>query len=65
MLEFLYDALSQDIGIVIEVVSGDIEAVRQALYKARREAGDEELSCLSLRISPLNPREIFIMRNKT
>jgi len=63
MLEHWYDALSQPLGIVLEVVSGDIEAARQALYKVRRESGDESLSGLSVRINPLAPdRELFLMK---
>lgn len=62
MLELWYDALASDLGIVIK--TNDPEALRQQLYKSRREAGDPNLDNLSVRISPTMPREeVWIVKN--
>jgi len=62
LLELWYDALASDLGIVIK--TNDPEALRQQLYKSRREAGDPNLDNLSVRISPTMPREeVWIVKN--
>ena len=62
-LDFWYEALAAEFGIVI--ATSDPEALRQRLYKARRESGDPDLDSLSVRISPLLPNEeIWIVNDK-
>jgi len=62
MLELLYEALASRYGII--VATNNPEALRQQLYKARREAADPDLQQLSIRISPLLPKqEVWIVRN--
>jgi hypothetical protein len=63
MLEFWYEALSEPIGIVL--VTNNLEAAKQALYKARRDCGDSDLASLTIRVNPLAPdRELFIMKSR-
>lgn len=61
-LSFWYEALSAEFGIIIS--TNNPEALRQALYKARREAGDPALDHMSIRISPLLPEEeVWIVKS--
>lgn len=46
--EALYDALHAPIGIILQCENPD--QVRQALYRARREAMDEGLAALQIKI---------------
>jgi hypothetical protein len=62
MLEHWYAALSAELGCVFDV--SDIDAAKQALYKARRESGDPSLEGLSIRVSPLHPTsQLWIVKN--
>lgn len=61
-LQLWYEALASDLGIVIS--TNNPEALRQVLYKARRESGDPALEGMSVRISPLLPdQEVWILRD--
>jgi hypothetical protein len=61
LLDLLYRALHAEYGIV--VTTNSIDRLRQKLYAVRRESGDEDLSLLSLVVSPTNPEtELFILR---
>jgi len=62
-LEFLYTALGEPYGIVIE--TDNFDKARQRLYAARREAQDETLSGLSILQSPTNPAHIWIVHKET
>jgi hypothetical protein len=63
MLELWYEALASSIGIVLSV--SDINAAKQALYKARRESADPALDFLSIRVSPLAPQsELWIVKRR-
>lgn len=60
-LALLYQALSSDLGIVVE--SDNVALAKQRLYKARADAGDPTLACLQLRTSPVRPdAEIWIVK---
>ena len=48
--DLLYQALREDIGVLIQV--SDFARARQALYRARADAGDPELAQLQFRTSP-------------
>lgn len=48
--DLLYQALRQDIGILVQVT--DFARARQALYRARADANDPELTKLQFRVSP-------------
>lgn len=48
--ELLYQALREDIGVLIQV--SDFARARQALYRARADAGDPALAQLQFRTSP-------------
>jgi len=62
MLEFLYQALNSNLGIILS--TNNPEALRQQLYKARREAQDSTLDSLSIRISPVSPKdEVWIVKD--
>jgi hypothetical protein len=61
MLELLYQALSEDRGLVIQT-EGDIEAVRQRLYREREKAQDPELDILSFVPSPTDPTQLWIVK---
>lgn len=63
-LELLYRALSTPAGIGIVVQVSDFKRAAQALYKARREAGDPALAPLQFRVSPLGlSEELWIVRS--
>jgi len=55
----MYDALRSDVGIVI--ASSDREHTRAQFYKLRKE--DEDLSVLSLKMSPTNSNELWIVKS--
>lgn len=48
--DLLYQALNEDIGILVQV--SDFARARQALYRARADAEDPKLACLQFRLSP-------------
>jgi hypothetical protein len=54
-LELLYQALAAPIGIACNV--NDVQACRQALYRARAKSGTAELQRLQIRVNPLRPSE--------
>lgn len=61
-LEFLYTALGSQHGVVIAV--SDVDAAKQALYRARTKAADPDLNGLQLRTSPTDPHDhIWIVKN--
>jgi hypothetical protein len=61
-LEFLYDALHSEHGIVIAV--SDIVRGKQALYRARADAKDPALDTLKISVSPIAPdTELWIRKN--
>lgn len=60
MIEFWYQALAADVGIVI--TTDDPTRCIQKLYAARKEAGDLELDSISIVRSPTNPVEIWLVK---
>lgn len=60
-IEFLYNALAAERGIVIE--TEDAEFLRQKLYAIRRE--NEDFIPLAFIISPLNGRDLWIVNKGT
>lgn len=58
MLEFWYQALRSEKGIRLR--TSDRDAVRQRLYKARRDATDQSLDNLSI-VFPPEPDELWII----
>jgi len=60
-LEAWYEALASKLGIVISV--DDPQLFIQRMYKARKEAGDPQLDGLSILASPINPAEIWVLKN--
>jgi hypothetical protein len=63
MLEYWYRALRSERGIVVRAVDCDRDAMRQALYRARKEAADIELEALSIVMSPTANDELWIIHN--
>ena len=64
-LSLLYEALGEPIGLLVR--TSDRERARQKLYAARREADDEALSVLQIRISPFadgEQNDLIIVKSK-
>lgn len=61
MLEFWYQALESQYGIVIKV--DNVGLAIQRLYQARKEANDPALDNVHLRRSPVDPEAIWIVKN--
>lgn len=62
VLHHWYSALSSAYGI--ELVCSDVEALRQRLYAARREAKDTDLDQVALCISPFDPMRLWLVKRK-
>src|SRR6185312_3019851 len=62
LLELLYQALSQDRGLVVEAEDCDVEELRQRLYRERKKAQDPDLDILSFVPSPTDPNQLWIVR---
>lgn len=60
MLEYLYQALRSNFGIAID--TDDFELTRQKLYRAKRDAADKDLDCLSFVQSPTTPNQLWIVK---
>lgn len=61
--ELLYQAFREDIGVLVQV--SDFARARQALYRARADAGDPELAQLQFRVSPgLAGGNLIIVKEK-
>lgn len=59
-LEYWYDALASEFGIVVQV--SDPDSAKQALYRARASSGDPALEGLTIKTSPFAPSsELWIM----
>lgn len=59
----LYQALASQIGLLLQV--SDFDQARQALYRARAEAKDEDLNQLQFRASPgLQGGNLIIVKQK-
>jgi hypothetical protein len=56
--ELLYNALGSELGVVVE--TNDPERLRQKLYGLRKEIPGAEV--LSFIISPLNPADLWIIK---
>lgn len=63
MLELLYQALAEDRGLVLQT-EGDVEALRQRLYREREKAKDPELDILSFVPSPTDPTQLWIVKRE-
>jgi hypothetical protein len=63
MLELLYQALTEDRGLVLQT-EGDVEAVRQRLYRERDKAQDPSLDVLSFVPSPTDPTQLWIVKRE-
>jgi hypothetical protein len=62
VLEYLYNALNSRYGIILEC--DDRHALQKRLYKERDAAEDPELSVISLVFSPLNPRQLWLVKKQ-
>lgn len=63
LLGLWYEALAEEIGIVISTNNPDL--LRQKLYAERRASGDPDLDSLVVRPSKFHPEsELWIMRKK-
>lgn len=62
MLELLYQALSNDRGLVVQAEDCDIEELRQRLYRERKKAQDPDLEKLAMVPSPTDPTQLWIVR---
>lgn len=58
LADLLYQALAAELGIVVE--TNDPERLRQKLYPIRKKWPDFE--CLAFVISPLNPADLWIIK---
>jgi hypothetical protein len=61
MLHVWYAALAAKHGVAI--TSSCLERTKHQLYAARKKAADPDLGALSIETSPLNPDELWIMKN--
>lgn len=59
--ELLYTALAAEVGVIVE--TEDVEYLRHKLYAIRREC--EDFISLAFIISPLNGRDLWIMKKGT
>lgn len=57
IMELLYDASREEIGLVVE--TSDPERLRQRMYALRKR--DDDLANLSFVISPMNPSDLWIL----
>lgn len=57
--ELLYEAIASPCGICVETDSA--ERLRQKLYPIRK--ADPDLACLSFVISPLNGKDLWIIKH--
>lgn len=62
MLELLYQALTEDRGLVVQAEDCDIEELRQRLYRERKKAQDPDLEKLAMVPSPTDPTQLWIVR---
>lgn len=63
MLNLLYEALASEYGKVI--VTTDVLALQQSLYRERAKAQDPALDALSLVPSPISPdEELWIVKKE-
>lgn len=61
--EILYSAMREDIGLLVQVT--DFARARQAFYRARADANDDQLSILQFRSSPgLAGGNLIIVKEK-
>ena len=63
MLDLWYQALASPYGLEV-VCAPDFETVRQALYRARVEARDEDLKGLAICQSPFDPGMLWLIRKE-
>jgi len=61
MLEYWYDALRSTHGVEINV--SDQNLAKAKLYAARKEAHDESLDAISIRVPPNNPGKLWLVHN--
>lgn len=61
IMELWYAALHEEFGIVVK--SSNTQLLVQKLYAARRKAEDQRLDGLSIRQSPFNAAELWILKN--
>lgn len=61
IIEALWSAYNSDLGLLID--TEEPEKLRQEIYRARRELGEECLNQLSVNVSPYNPTgQIMLIR---
>jgi len=58
LAELLYQAYNSPLGIVVE--TDDPDFLRQKLYPIRK--GNPELHCLAFILSPINPTDLWIIK---
>lgn len=61
-VEFWYEALRAEFGVVIETNNRDL--FRQRLYAARRAAQDDDLEGISILWSPLNRVHLWLAKTE-
>ena len=61
-LDLWYAALASPFGV--EVDCSDFEQVRQALYRARQDARDEDLKALAVCQSPFDANLLWIVKRE-
>lgn len=62
LLELLYSALAQPIGLVL--CTSDTEQARQALYRARARAADPALDTLQFKVGTCADGDLTIYKRK-
>lgn len=63
-LDYWYMALAAPYGKEVFNCSPDFETVRQALYRTRTEARDDDLKGLAVLQSPFDPSTIWIVKKE-
>lgn len=62
MLQFWYIALQSDLGIVLTVK--DPDRFIQKLYRARAQSADDRLNSITIKRSPTEENEIWLLKQR-
>lgn len=62
LMSYWYRALHAEHGI--ELVCSNVIAIRDGLYRVRKEAQDEDLSQISINVSPFDPSKLWLVKRK-
>lgn len=65
LADFWHSALAEPVGLCLEIVTGDLERLRQRLYQVRQKLQDPDLHELFLAPDPDRPKtHLWITKKK-